>query len=543
MLKLVSKAASLSHSKRLLWLLLSCAGIVRVLFAIPHLSNGLFDDAYITFRYADNLIKGFGFVFNVGERVQGTTSPLFTFILASLGLIFGSSHLEQLAVSVGILATIGTLYLCHRILSATGMPQAVIWTFLVLISFLPSFIAISVSGMETPVVLFLMCLSLYLCIEDRLIALSVVGVLLFLARVDTCLWLLALGIHILFSRRDSLRDLTRPLVVFCTSIAIWLSFTKIYFGTVVPQSLVGKAVSHGAFVLPNWSYASTFLSAFVPAQRFGSWALVVIAVVFVFLVPPALELWHRYPQLRPIVYFFPIYAGAFLAGHAPLFSWYVIPPKWAFYFIATYALWRFLSDKAGFSHSSLMPAYVMVLLGTFVFGLAVHAVKIQYRLPQVNPSLAISDYIEQKARPGGRIFLEHIGLIGFRTDRYIYDYMGLVTPETTRLRRLYGSEWLTKAAREYRADVVILYDSDIPAVRSETDPDAIWFQENYVQMNDEQLPQSMISVFLKKEGNQLGSERCRRRQSEVSTDLLMGSIFDGESLLCRYCLASSKSPV
>ena len=503
---------ALTNSKRLLWLLLSCAGIIRILFVAPQLPNGLFDDAYITFRYADNLIRGFGFVFNVGERVQGTTSPLFALVLASLGRIFGSSHLEQLAVSVGIVAAIGTVYLCERILSATGVPQAVIWTFLTLISFLPSFIANSTSGMETPVVLFLMALSLYLYIQDRLFALSVVGVLLFLARVDTGLWLLALGIHILFSRRDSLRDLAWPLAVFCASMAIWLSFTKIYFGTVVPQSLVGKAVSHGAFVLPNWNYASTFLSAFVPAQRLGSWALVVIAAVFLFLIPPTLELWHKYPQLRPIVYFFPIYVVAFLASHAPLFSWYVIPPKWAFYFIAVYALWRFLSDRTRLSHSSLKPAYVMVLLGIFVFGLAVHAVKIQYELPEANPSLAISKYIEQKSRPDGRIFLEHIGLIGFRTDRYIYDYMGLVTPETTRLRRLYGSEWLPKAAREYGADVVILYDSDIPALQSQADPDAIWFQTNYVHMNDEQLPQSVISVFLKKDSMQLAPETWRRPQ-------------------------------
>jgi hypothetical protein len=349
-----------------------------------------------------------------------------------------------------------------------------------------------------------MSLSLYLYIKNQLVAVSVVGFLLFLSRIDTGIWLLALGIHILHSRRGKpLRDLTWPLTLFCAAMGAWLFFTKIYFGTVVPQSIVGKAVSHGAFVLPDWKYALKFLSAFIPAQRLGAWGLVAIAAVFVLLVPSVLDLWRSHPQLRPIVYFFPIYVTAFLASHAPLFSWYLIPPKWAFYFIAVYALWRFLSDRIKVSHLPLRPALIMVVPGALVFSLAVHAVKNQFELPQANASIAISNYIGQNLRPEGRVFLEHIGLIGYKTGRYIYDYMGLVTPETTRLRRLYGPAWLPKAAREYDADVVVLYDSDLPALRSQTDHDAIWFRENYVHMNDYQLPGLVISVFLKKDSIQI----------------------------------------
>ncbi|NJM08474.1 hypothetical protein HC891_23265 [Candidatus Gracilibacteria bacterium] len=41
-----------------------------------------YDDPYITFRYAQNLAEGAGYVYNVGERVQSTTTPLFTVLLA-----------------------------------------------------------------------------------------------------------------------------------------------------------------------------------------------------------------------------------------------------------------------------------------------------------------------------------------------------------------------------------------------------------------------------------------------------------------------------
>src|SRR5689334_227035 len=36
------------------------------------------DDALISLRYAENLAQGHGFVFNPGERILGTTTPLYT---------------------------------------------------------------------------------------------------------------------------------------------------------------------------------------------------------------------------------------------------------------------------------------------------------------------------------------------------------------------------------------------------------------------------------------------------------------------------------
>lgn len=47
------------------------------------------DDAFISFRYAQHLIEGHGLVYNVGERVEGFTNPLWTLLLAGvMGLGF-----------------------------------------------------------------------------------------------------------------------------------------------------------------------------------------------------------------------------------------------------------------------------------------------------------------------------------------------------------------------------------------------------------------------------------------------------------------------
>src|SRR5262245_8251292 len=40
------------------------------------------DDALITFRYAENIADGSGFVYNIGEKVLGTTTFLNTLLIA-----------------------------------------------------------------------------------------------------------------------------------------------------------------------------------------------------------------------------------------------------------------------------------------------------------------------------------------------------------------------------------------------------------------------------------------------------------------------------
>ena len=73
----------LDRRDRLTLLIVSAAGCaVWVWFALS--TRVSLEDGYITFRYALNIVRGNGFVYNVGERVLGTTTPLQTVLLAGL---------------------------------------------------------------------------------------------------------------------------------------------------------------------------------------------------------------------------------------------------------------------------------------------------------------------------------------------------------------------------------------------------------------------------------------------------------------------------
>ena len=67
-------------------LLIAVAAAVALRVALFAATGFQADDAFITYRYAENLAGGLGFVYNAGERVYGTTTPLLTLVLAGAAM-------------------------------------------------------------------------------------------------------------------------------------------------------------------------------------------------------------------------------------------------------------------------------------------------------------------------------------------------------------------------------------------------------------------------------------------------------------------------
>src|SRR5262249_36969328 len=69
------------------WTSFACAAIAAV-HALTFLRVGPLDDDYIVYRYARSLAEGRGLVFNVGERIEGFSTPLWT-LACALGIKLG----------------------------------------------------------------------------------------------------------------------------------------------------------------------------------------------------------------------------------------------------------------------------------------------------------------------------------------------------------------------------------------------------------------------------------------------------------------------
>src|SRR5688572_6848263 len=74
--------------------------LAAVLFSIIFIANcWIGDDAFITFRVSENLINGYGPRWNVAERVQVFTNPLWMFLMAAVAGITGEFYYTAMVVS------------------------------------------------------------------------------------------------------------------------------------------------------------------------------------------------------------------------------------------------------------------------------------------------------------------------------------------------------------------------------------------------------------------------------------------------------------
>src|SRR6185436_4524317 len=73
------------------------------------------DDAFISFRYARNLVDGLGLVFNAGERVEGFSNLLWTlWVAAGLKLGFAAEAWSSFWSFLFYLGSIGLLAWNHE---------------------------------------------------------------------------------------------------------------------------------------------------------------------------------------------------------------------------------------------------------------------------------------------------------------------------------------------------------------------------------------------------------------------------------------------
>ncbi|HSV86291.1 MAG TPA: hypothetical protein VLH85_06930 [Levilinea sp.] len=146
------------------------------------------DDAFITYRYARNLLAGNGLAFNPGERVLGTTTPLHAFLMTGLGALSGGAQapFPTLALVVNALADAGTCLLLWHIGRRIRSPAATLGAALVW-AIAPFSVTFAIGGLETSVTVFLLTGMMAAHLSKRRSMAALGGVLALLARPDAIL--------------------------------------------------------------------------------------------------------------------------------------------------------------------------------------------------------------------------------------------------------------------------------------------------------------------------------------------------------------------
>ncbi|MCB9539024.1 MAG: hypothetical protein H6704_22580 [Myxococcales bacterium] len=146
------------------WGLLALAGVGLIAHALVF--DFVNDDAFISFRYADNLVRHGELVFNVGERVEGYTNFLWTMLMAGvMGL-----GLDPVPWSkwLGIAFGVATLAVVARFLARTegeGSPWDAVAP--LLLAAAPAFACWSTGGLETMQFTFVATLAWTAYLDER----------------------------------------------------------------------------------------------------------------------------------------------------------------------------------------------------------------------------------------------------------------------------------------------------------------------------------------------------------------------------------------
>jgi len=212
--------------------------LISLYVLIVVISAWLSDDAYITFRTVDNFINGFGLTWNVSERVQVYTHPLWMFIISAFYFITREIYFTSITIS--ILISLGAVLLLFYKLSNSITNTIFISLILV---FSKAFIDYSTSGLENPLTHLLIVVFFILYFNDeegekKLFKLSLIASLAVLNRMDIVLIFLP-ALLVIYFRGNKWKGLLIATAGFSPFI-LWEIFSLFYYGSPFPNTAYAK---------------------------------------------------------------------------------------------------------------------------------------------------------------------------------------------------------------------------------------------------------------------------------------------------------------
>lgn len=402
---------------------------LAIFIAIPH----TYEDAFITFRYAENLASGNGFVYNLGEKVLGTTAPLFVMILALLRFL-GISCIAG-SMTVNLLSEGVTTIVIYKILKENSSGRAALIGPL-LYAFSPSNISWAISGMETAFYTAILSLAFYNLLKENYRNSLLFACIAFVVRIDGigALGIISLAV-LLNARKINFRIFIFPLLI----VLVWELFSYLYFGSIVPNSIPAKLALYAKQSPGAAQNLKLILAKFIIKGKYLS------------SICSALFLLGAYVAIRsnrkfiPMILWFFAYYAALILSKVHIHGWYYIPPLFVYITYGGLGIAYICAKlKRKIAERILVPVTVMVLVIASAYPIYSKINQmILEREFETSVRIPLGIFIKNHTPPDSRIYLEPIGIIGYYSQRYIYDDAGLVSPQLIKFCK-YGSDVATR---------------------------------------------------------------------------------------------------
>jgi arabinofuranosyltransferase len=409
----------------LLWLFVMslCWGILRLNH--PEIT----DDAFITFKYAQNFADGNGFVFNLGQWILGTTTPIFTLFI-SLGIFLGV-HPWTWVIAWDLVWGTMILWRFQQLFRVYGFER---WfplgAFLVILSSLETR---PVAGMETG----LYMVAIFSCLSGlaKKRPFPIIGawaLLALLLRPDGAILCLTVAIITLKGWKSlDKRSFFWTTLVCSTILVVYYGILYNIFGSIFPHSLQSKSG-----VSASIPYQATFTAGMVNFFTDHYHGINLIALVGAF------TLFKKRKAFPELSLFVALYLAFFVLGKAPDFKWYRTPMAVIFTMMAGPGIGMLIS------YIPKCPRiYWKTQCLSFIFGLYLIIPQGQtyiylYMLEAKHwGEIGTNELFFREASemintetPEGEttiIATHEVGIIGYFSKHQIYDMEGLVTDHIT----------------------------------------------------------------------------------------------------------------
>ena len=378
-------------------------------------SNWNFDDSYIVYRIVNNILDGHGWVYNIDEPYNASTSILNTMVIAGLSIMT-----SDIALSGHIIGGAGIF------LTALIFFQIFQRDFGVFLSLLGALYLIRLMstnltwGLETNFFIGLVFLFIFIEHKNRRGAWCTLGFII-LARPDGALLLIQKAAQEFF-RNKALP--WQGLFIVSLVVLPWALYSLVKFGQVFPETL-GQKIWQGnsGYWGSGYVYLQGVLGKYGNNASFVDWANLA------FLVPGILVLIKlRSPFLYLIIFCF-LQQVAYIFFNVPFYHWYYVMADIALSLSSIYTL-GWLAKKM-----KIIDVFEAKLLfrNISVSLVALLVVFWSYRL-QSEREIDARDFVYTKIvkiienkYDGKSLGVTEVGTIGFHSKKRIVDIVGLTS--------------------------------------------------------------------------------------------------------------------
>jgi arabinofuranosyltransferase len=247
-------------------------GLTALYLAFVYRYAWVAEDAYITLRTVDNFVNGHGLRWNIVERVQAYTHPLWMLVVTC---VYAFSREDFLTLICTGLATSALAFVALQRL-ARSTAQALFCGAVLILS--PAYIDFSTAGLENPLahlllILFAAQLLTGSARRHATFRLTFLAALIMTNRLDHGLLVLPALLFQLVRVEQSWRQTLREVLLGLAPLLAWELFALVYYGFPFPNTAYAK-LNTGIPSRELWRQGYFYLSDHVAADPLTSFAIV-----------------------------------------------------------------------------------------------------------------------------------------------------------------------------------------------------------------------------------------------------------------------------